>query len=84
MLIELLCPRRNNAPVTMPDGSRVQFNADEQGRLVADIANDQALLILRFKSLYARADVVEPAAAPASEDIPVAVRQRGRSKRTAE
>lgn len=56
MLIELLKPRRNNTPVTLPDGTKVQFNQDASGRYLAEIANDQALLILRHKDVFARAD----------------------------
>jgi hypothetical protein len=67
MLIELLKPRRNNAPVTLPDGSIVQFNEDVRGKLVADIANDQALIILRHKNLYARVESATKIEEPATE-----------------
>lgn len=87
MLIELLCPRRNNAPVTLPDGSKVQFNEDERGRLVADVASDQALLILRHKGIFGRADglqkqdpFVESPAEGTTHVVDSTVRLRGSRK----
>ena len=66
MLIELLKPRRDNAPVMLPDGTSVQFNEDASGRLVADITDDQAEILLTHTKLYARAGRIEAPPVPAA------------------
>ena len=68
MLIELIKPRRSNSPVTMPDGTSVQFNEDAQGRLTADVPNDQALLILKHKEVFRKVATPPSAVREPEED----------------
>lgn len=61
MLIELLKPRRNNTPVTLPDGSSAQFNEDGYNRFTAEINSEQALLLLQHADTFVRADSADSA-----------------------
>jgi hypothetical protein len=67
MLIELLTPLRNKGPIELPDGSLCQFNEDDCGRHIAEVPNDQALLLLRHKGSYRRLPEPEPEVMGVSE-----------------